>query len=67
MKDWRLDALPDLVTYLLAAALLGLFVGLAIFGFRAASTSRISSRVDSVRVVLWANPCTAYYLHLRRE
>jgi glucose-6-phosphate-specific signal transduction histidine kinase len=30
MKDWRLHALPDLVAYLLAAALLGLFVGLAI-------------------------------------
>jgi hypothetical protein len=31
MKDWRLDALSDRVTYLLvAAALLGLFVGLII-------------------------------------
>jgi hypothetical protein len=34
MKDWRLHALPDLVIYLLAAALLELFVGLAIFWFR---------------------------------
>jgi hypothetical protein len=31
MKDWRLDALPDRVAYLLVAATLpGLFVGLAI-------------------------------------
>jgi hypothetical protein len=31
MKDWRLDALPNLVIYfLVAVALLGLFVGLAI-------------------------------------
>jgi hypothetical protein len=31
MKDWRLDALPNLVIYLLvAAALLGLFVRLTI-------------------------------------
>jgi hypothetical protein len=33
MKDWRLNALPNLVIYLLAAALLGLFVRLAIFWF----------------------------------
>jgi hypothetical protein len=34
MKDWRLHALFNLVIYLLAAALLRLFVGLTIFWFR---------------------------------
>jgi hypothetical protein len=30
MKDWRLNALPNQVMYFLVAALLGLFIGLAI-------------------------------------
>jgi hypothetical protein len=56
MKDWRLDALPDLVAYLLvAAALLGLFVGLAIRDVdrqlnraRYLSRARFTSKIDRV-------------------